>query len=266
MSSPERKNRLFAKRLSLAAASLLSAGLVAISACTVQPLYSDGAVANPSVTGSIGGELSAIAVKPVDQPRRPGSPQRPALPVLWRQGRAGRAALYADHFGLRLQRSVGEYPGQPSQRADRGDRDRASFLQAGGFDRQGGVQRRPPVLRFLRCAASGIRRGQGAARRREPCRARACRAASPGHRAGSFARSGQLRPLRSNRPVAQPIFWPVFAQSARKVSSPLSVSGCLTSAFSVAGGTVATCAPIKAACLTWLTVRIEAARISVGNP
>ena len=26
---------------------------------------------------------------------------------------------------------------------------------------------------------------------------------------------------------AQPIFWPVFAQSARKASRPLSVSGCL---------------------------------------
>ena len=61
----------------------------------------------------------------------------------------------------------------------------------------------------------------------------------------------------------QPIFWPVLAQSARNVSSPLSVSGCLTSAFSVAGGTVATSAPISAACLTWFTVRIEAARISV---
>jgi LPS-assembly lipoprotein len=63
MSSPERKNR-FARRLSLAAASLLSAWLFAISACTVQPLYSDGALANPSVTGSIGSELAMIAVKP----------------------------------------------------------------------------------------------------------------------------------------------------------------------------------------------------------
>lgn len=63
--------------------------------------------------------------------------------------------------------------------------------------------------------------------------------------------------------AAQPIVWPVFAQSARNCSSPLSVSGCFTSAFSVAGGTVATSAPISAACLTWFTVRIEAARISV---
>jgi putative hemolysin len=61
----------------------------------------------------------------------------------------------------------------------------------------------------------------------------------------------------------QPIFWPVLAQSARKASRPLSVSGCLTSALSVAGGTVATSAPIMAASLTWFTVRIEAARISV---
>ena len=34
----------------------------------------------------------------------------------------------------------------------------------------------------------------------------------------------------------------------------------------VAGGTVATSAPIRAASLTWLTVRIEAARISVSKP
>jgi site-specific recombinase XerD len=46
------------------------------------------------------------------------------------------------------------------------------------------------------------------------------------------------------------IFWPVFAQSARNDSSPLSVSTCLKSACRVAGGTVATSDPINAACLT----------------
>jgi LPS-assembly lipoprotein len=90
MSSPERKNRLFARRLSLAAASLLSAGLVAISACTVQPLYSDGAVANPSVTGSIGGELSAIAVKPAVN--RVGQEVRNDLLFLFYGGKAEPAA------------------------------------------------------------------------------------------------------------------------------------------------------------------------------
>lgn len=35
-----------------------------MSACTVQPLYSDGPVANGTVTGSIGAELSTISVKP----------------------------------------------------------------------------------------------------------------------------------------------------------------------------------------------------------
>ena len=90
MSSPERKNRLFARRLSLAAASLLSAGLVAISACTVQPLYSDGAVSNPSVTGSIGSELSAIAVKPVIN--RVGQEVRNDLLFLFYGGKAEPAA------------------------------------------------------------------------------------------------------------------------------------------------------------------------------
>ena len=64
------------------------------------------------------------------------------------------------------------------------------------------------------------------------------------HRGGDTVRA------RRRHLDLQPIFWPVLAQSARKLSSPLSVSGCLTSAFNVAGGTVATSAPIKAACLT----------------
>lgn len=64
----------------------------------------------------------------------------------------------------------------------------------------------------------------------------------------------------------QPMVWPVAFQSARKVSRPLSVSGCLTRPFSVAGGTVATSAPIRAASRTWFIVRIEAARISVSKP
>ena len=63
----------------------------------------------------------------------------------------------------------------------------------------------------------------------------------------------------------QAIFWPVFAQSSRNAFSPASVSGCFTSAFKVAGGAVTTSAPIRAACLTWFTVRTEAARISVGK-
>src|SRR5690606_355989 len=61
------------------------------------------------------------------------------------------------------------------------------------------------------------------------------------------------------------IVWPVFFQSARKASSPLSVSGCLTRLLSTAGGTVATSAPAIAASLTWFGVRIDAARISVES-
>jgi len=62
MSSSERMKRFAAIRPLLAAA-LLSAAAAA-SGCTVQPLYS-AAPAGGTVTGSIGGELSAIAVKPV---------------------------------------------------------------------------------------------------------------------------------------------------------------------------------------------------------
>ena len=46
------------------------------------------------------------------------------------------------------------------------------------------------------------------------------------------------------------IDWPVFCQSARKASSPLSVSGWLASWRSTVGGTVATSAPILAASTT----------------
>src|SRR5919108_3065940 len=59
---------------------------------------------------------------------------------------------------------------------------------------------------------------------------------------------------------AHRIFCPVFFQSARNSSKPLSVSGCLTSVLRMAGGMVAISAPRIAACLTWFTLRIEAAR------
>lgn len=78
-----------------------------------------------------------------------------------------------------------------------------------------------------------------------------------------LARAEPAKPSRCAGP--QTIFWPVFAQSARNCSRPLSVSGCLTSALRIPGGTVATSAPIMAASLTWFTVRIEAARMSVDR-
>jgi len=62
MSSPERKS--LSSRLRPAAVALLASGLLGVSACTVQPLYSDGPVTSSAVTGSIASELSTIAVKP----------------------------------------------------------------------------------------------------------------------------------------------------------------------------------------------------------
>jgi LPS-assembly lipoprotein len=64
MSLPERKLFSTWAELRAAGVSLLMAGLLGVSACTVQPLYSDGPVANGTVTGSIGAELSTISVKP----------------------------------------------------------------------------------------------------------------------------------------------------------------------------------------------------------
>ena len=63
MSSPERN--FFSAWLRPAAASLLVAGLLGASSCTVQPLYMDNPVANGAVTGSIASDLSTISVKPV---------------------------------------------------------------------------------------------------------------------------------------------------------------------------------------------------------
>jgi LPS-assembly lipoprotein len=64
MSSSERGRRAPAGRLGLAA-MLLAAGLAVVSGCTVQPLYSTSPISTSSVTGSIGGELSTVEVKPV---------------------------------------------------------------------------------------------------------------------------------------------------------------------------------------------------------
>jgi LPS-assembly lipoprotein len=62
MSWRERMRCVAAKR-SLAAVVLLAGGLAAVSGCTVEPLYS-AAPASGAVTGSIGGDLSTIAIKP----------------------------------------------------------------------------------------------------------------------------------------------------------------------------------------------------------
>jgi LPS-assembly lipoprotein len=88
MSSPERKSLL--SRLRQAAACLLAAGLLAVSACSVQPLYSDRPVANSAVTGSIGTELSMVAVKPTTT--RVGQEVRNRLLFLLYGGQAEPAA------------------------------------------------------------------------------------------------------------------------------------------------------------------------------
>src|SRR4051812_9491437 len=63
----------------------------------------------------------------------------------------------------------------------------------------------------------------------------------------------------------QPIFCPVFSQSARKASSPRSVSGCLKSWRMTAGGAVMTSAPIIADWRTWIGWRMLATRIWVSK-
>jgi LPS-assembly lipoprotein len=77
-------------RLRPAAAGLLAAGLLGVSACSVQPLYSEGPVANSTVTGSIGTELSMVAVKPATT--RVGQEVRNRLLFLLYGGQAQPAA------------------------------------------------------------------------------------------------------------------------------------------------------------------------------
>src|SRR3546814_17419655 len=76
-----------------------------------------------------------------------------------------------------------------------------------------------------------------------------------GRRRGRCAVVGHQLPPR--------MLWPVFFQSARKASSPLSVSGCFTSALSTAGGTVQTSAPSLAASITCIGWRMLAPSTSV---
>ena len=77
-------------------------------------------------------------------------------------------------------------------------------------------------------------------------------------------------PPRSRAPPSpgrrgQPIFCPVFSQSARKPSMPRSVSGCLNSWRMTAGGAVITSAPIIADWRTWIGWRMLATRIWVSK-
>jgi LPS-assembly lipoprotein len=89
MSLPER-NCFSSRARLLVAVSLLVTGLAGVSACTVQPLYSDGAVTSSTVTGSIASALSTVAVKPVET--RVGQEVRNKLLFLLYGGQAEPAA------------------------------------------------------------------------------------------------------------------------------------------------------------------------------
>ena len=88
MSSPERNSLL--SRLRPAAVCLVAAGMLGVSACTVQPLYSDGPVGYSTATASIGTELSMVSVKPATT--RVGQEVRNRLLFLLYGGKAEPAA------------------------------------------------------------------------------------------------------------------------------------------------------------------------------
>jgi LPS-assembly lipoprotein len=89
MSSPERLKRHAGMR-AFAAGVMVAAALAAGSGCTVRPLYSDAAPVEGTVTGSIGAELSTVAVKPVTN--RVGQEVRNHLIFLFNGGKGDPAA------------------------------------------------------------------------------------------------------------------------------------------------------------------------------
>src|SRR5438034_81166 len=78
--------------------------------------------------------------------------------------------------------------------------------------------------------------------------------------------AGRVKPRRTIWRPAWTSSYRLFAffQSARKRSSPASVSGCFTSCWRTAKGQVAMCAPICAARITWRGLRTLATRTSAG--
>ena len=142
------------------------------------------------------------------------------------------------------------------------------------------MKKRPPLRITVRLAEPGIVVREAAPADEEQVASRALDARPHLEPKKSVARGNQrqrlvkgslescrlARPDLENRVLEdhdQEIVWPVFFQSARKFSRPLSVSGCRARLWSTAGGIVATSAPAIAAWVTWSDVRIDAAKISV---
>ena len=160
-------------------------------------------------------------------------------------GGAGEPATPAYTLALQRRRTivldVGLGRSRQRGRADgrHGDNDRRPTTLTDVEDRQGGCvaasarSRRPIDLPSQEFAAL-----RAQTRRREPRGARTggiCCASIHRPAAGARATRSFRQPRRTSvglvRERSQPIFWPVLAQSARNCSRPLSVSGCLTSAF-----------------------------------
>ena len=170
MSSPERNFFSAWARLRPAAASLLVAGLLGASACTVQPLYSDNPVANGAVTGSIASDLSTISVKPVTT--RVGQEVRNQLIFLLHGGQAEPAK---PRYTLVLAvGSISEASANIQINTENeptaARRDCAGKLHAHRFKGHGRGKRQSPVRGVLRRAAPGICSAESSHRRGKPRR------------------------------------------------------------------------------------------------
>ena len=85
----------------------------------------------------------------------------------------------------------------------------------------------------------------------------------PGSSGSRHTHESSLSASARATPAPPQMLCPLLAQSARKPSMPLSVSGCLNSARITDGGAVITSAPILALSRTWIGWRTLATRISV---
>ena len=119
-----------------------------------------------------------------------------------------------------------------------------------------------PIDRSVGCGVGGSL-GRGLARRGGAF-ARTARAALGSSRRRIGRGGALLRRRRYILLVAHALA--TFSQSFMKESRPRSVSGCCTIFFSTPNGTVAMSAPMRAACVTWLALRIDAAMISTRSP
>src|SRR5579883_182735 len=129
-------------------------------------------------------------------------------------------------------------------------------------DKSADIGRRQPGQRFFRHRAAGM-----AGLKADEARHIIAISAQGMRRGAAFMRQ-RRQPFFAQRvgALAHLITILAFLASATKAARPLSVKGWLSSFLKISVGIVPTSAPARIDSRTWLTVRLEAARISVLEP